>query len=375
MSDLIKNINVNTLNLLKNKTYLVKVIIISIMILIIFGILISIYKISHLNNNNCNKLENVYKSFPKISSINTSLDLFKYNLRDYYIKTSYNSCSAGNFKSDFVNVCALKNVIKQGVRCLDFGIYSLNDKPVISTSSVSDYYTKETYNSIEFGDAMSIISNYAFSGGTCPNPNDPLLLNFRIMSNNTKIYDIMANVLYNTLESRLLSKEFSYENNGNNLGSMPIKLFVGKIIIIVDRTNPLYEQTKLDEYVNIASGAIFMRNYTYSKIKNVQDMNEVIEFNKKNMSIIIPDLSYKAKNYSAALVMKYGCQLVAMSFQNVDTYMEYYTELFNSAGYAYILKPESLRFTPIVIAIPPPQKPELSYETREISDDYYNFNM
>jgi hypothetical protein len=64
-----------------------------------------------------------------------------------------------------------------------------------------------------------------------------------------------------------------------------------------------------------------------------------------------------------------------MSFQNVDTYMEYYTELFNSAGYAYILKPESLRFTPIVIAIPPPQKPELSYETREISEDYYNFNM
>ena len=106
MSDLIKNINGKTLILLKNKTYLVKVIIIFIMILIIFGILISIYKISHLNNNNCDKMDNSYKSFPKISSINTSLDLFKYNLRDYYIKTSYNSCSAGNFKSDFVNVNA-----------------------------------------------------------------------------------------------------------------------------------------------------------------------------------------------------------------------------------------------------------------------------
>jgi membrane-anchored glycerophosphoryl diester phosphodiesterase (GDPDase) len=32
---------------------------------------------------------------------------FKQKLRDFYIKTSYNSCSTGQFQNDWVNLCAL----------------------------------------------------------------------------------------------------------------------------------------------------------------------------------------------------------------------------------------------------------------------------
>jgi len=45
---------------------------------------------------------------------------------------------------------------------------------------------KETYNYVSLPDALQIINNNAFSGGSCPNPNDPLILHFRIQSNNEK---------------------------------------------------------------------------------------------------------------------------------------------------------------------------------------------
>ena len=76
----------------------------------------------------------------KVASINPEAEGFKgYKLRDFYIKTAYNCCALGNFKNTFVSTCALEQVLRQRVRCLDFEIYSVNDKPVIAVSSLSSY--------------------------------------------------------------------------------------------------------------------------------------------------------------------------------------------------------------------------------------------
>jgi hypothetical protein len=40
-----------------------------------------------------------------------------------------------------------------------------------------------------------------------------------------------------------------------------------------------------------------------------------------------------------------------------------------------VLKPIELRYTAITIADPTPQNPDYSYATRNVSSDYYNFNM
>jgi hypothetical protein len=341
------------------------IIIIGFIFLIIF---LWCYNKIKLNAKNCTALNALYKNFPLISSINTTNPIFQYKLRDYYIKTAYNCCSAGNFKNDFVNLCALKNCIKQGARCLDFEIYSVNNLPVISVSSQTDYTVKETYNSVPFSDAMTIISTYAFSGATCPNSNDPLILHFRIMSNQTSTHDKMAQILYNTLSDRLLGKAFSYENDGLNLGSYgPITKLMGKVIIMVDKSNPLFTSTKLNEYVNITSNSVFVRNMRYSDVKYSPDASELINYNKQNMTITLPDLSAKNNNYSPALVMTYGCQMVGMSFQNFDPYMEYYSQLFDDYGSAFILRDEKYRYIPIFIKLPPPQNPNYSYANRTVS--------
>jgi hypothetical protein len=351
------------------------IIIFAFVAIIIISILWWIYNKLTLDNANCKRMNKLYKSFPSIHTVSISNEQFSHNLRDYYIKTAYNCCSAGTTKNDFVNVCALKNCIRQGARCLDFEIYSVDNIPVVAVSSQNEFDVKETYNSVSFANAMSIIADYAFSGSTCPNPGDPLLIHLRIMSNNKPIYDVMANTILNTLSRRLLGKKFSYENNGKNLSKIPLKNIMGKVIIMVDKSNPLFSETLLNEYVNIASNSVFMRNIRFHDVKYTPDMQELIEFNKKNMSIVLPDLSTNINNPSSALSLNYGCQMVALSFQSYDPSLEYYNEMFDMAGSAFVLKPVELRFIPVTIPIPPPQNPAYSYEKRDIKSDYYSFTI
>ncbi len=335
-----------------------------IMFFIFFTIFLWCYNKLSLDAKNCKALTTLYDDFPLISSINPANPIYLYKLRDYYIKTAYNCCSAGIFKNDFVNLCALKNCIKQGARCLDFEIYSVNKMPVIAISSKNNFNVKGSYNSIPFSDAMTVIAAYAFAGSTCPNPNDPLILHFRIMSNIAYIHDQMATILYNTLEDRLLGKKFSYENDGLNLGGYQLSLLMKKVIIMVDKSNTLFNTTKLYEYVNIASKSVFVRSLRYNDILYSPDPEELTYYNKENMTIVLPDVSSSNNNFSATLAQSYGCQMIGMSFQNFDSYMEYYTKMFDESGSAFILKDEKYRYVPIFIKKPKPQNPDYSYATR-----------
>ena len=93
-------------------------------------------------------------------------------------------------------------------------------------------------------------------------------------------------------------------------------------------------------------------------------MEELKFYNKQNMTICLPNLSAKNSNYSARLAMAYGCQFIAMSFQNFDSYMEDYNTVFEEEGSAFVLRPELLRYIPVYIDKPPPADPNLSYAER-----------
>ena len=364
-----------TKNLVENKTMTIKIVGGVIVILLVVGLIFYVINKIQLNKANCDALKKIYKTSPKISSININDDSYKYLLRDYYIKSSYNSCCSGQFKNDYVNDCALKTCIAQGARVLDFEIYSINGEPMIATSSINDYHIKETYNQIAFKDAMETVKNYAFSGGSCPNPEDPLILHFRIQSNQQEIYEKMADAIYSTFENKLLPKEYSYEYQGHNLGAVPLKYLVDKVIIAVDRSNPLYEKTKLNEYVNISSNSAFLSASREYDIKYAPDSQEVIEYNKKNMTFSMPDLSVYDKNVTPSLNFSYGVQWVGMCFQNFDSNMEFYSLYFDKVGHAFVLKPEHLRFVPNTIAKPKEQNPEYSYTSRKVESDFYSFNI
>jgi competence transcription factor ComK len=162
----------------------------------------------------------------------------------------------------------------------------------------------------------------------------------------------MAKALFNTLGERLLGKQFSYENSGKNLGSYLICKLMGKIIVIIDKSNPLFTSTLLNEYVNITSNSAFIRQLRYRDVQFTHDKEELLFFNKQNMSIVLPDVSSNNKNFSAALVQTYGCQMIAMSFQNFDENMKYYTKFFDDAGTAFVLRNEMYRYKPTYLPLP-----------------------
>lgn len=335
----------------------------------------SIYYNNYINSK-CKLLKRVYKEYAKLASINPNDVKYKDNkLRDYYIKTAYNCCALGDFKNTYVDLCALENVLKQGVRCLDFEIYSLNGKPVVAVSSKDEYFIKESFNSIDLGSVLDYINNYAFSGSKAPNSKDPLLLHFRIKSKNKPMYDTMAEMIQTKLSSRLLPPKYANEYNGMNLTMEPISSFMGKIIIVTDKQNPLFEDTKMKEITNIASNSLFMRALRDDDVKFTPDFEELIEFNKKNMTISMPNLSTNDYNVEAAVHMRYGCQCIAMNYQNYDEHLEFIDSFFENEGHAFVLKPEELRYIPVTIKNPSKQDPKLGYGPRTASKPYFKIEI
>lgn len=343
-------------------------------ILIIFiGYLIYL---SRLEKSEVNYMNNLYPSVNgNLRPINGSDPDCSGNLFDYYVKTAYNACSGGSYKNDFVNIDVLKSVIKQGVRCLDFEIYSVNNKPVVSTSTSDSYHVKETFNSVNFASVMDTIRNYAFSGSTCPNPTDPLLIHLRCKSNNQEMYSNLAEIFKSNTDL-MLGPDYSYESLGKNFGTIPLLSLQNKIILIMDRSNPAFvENETLLEYVNITSNSIFMREYDYYGIKNNPDINELTEFNKQGMTIVRPDHGSNPANPSGTVCRASGCQMIAMRYQYVDNNLMENALFFDRGGYAFVLKPENLRYKPVTVPAPTPQNPDYSYKTRTSTTDYYSFKF
>jgi hypothetical protein len=343
--------------------------------IIVIMYLIHLSSLASLQKRQCSYMNKIYPDvagyLAPISKNNTD---FSYKLFDYYIKSAYNACSGGSYKNDFVDICNLKAIIKQGVRCLDFEVYSLDNEPVVASSTSDSYYVKETFNSVAFSKVMEIIDGYAFANGTSPNPTDPLIIHLRIKSTNQEIYTKMAKLFSNY--KKMLGVDYSYINTGKNIGMEPLLNFQNKIILIVDNSNDVFLQNQnFLEYVNLTSNSIYMRGYKYYDVKNNPDIYELKDFNKSGMSIVFPDKGINPPNPNGIVGRIYGCQMIAMRYQYVDNYLMENAQFFNEAGSAFVLKPPELRYEPILIPDPPPQNPNLSYETRVIESEYYTFKI
>jgi hypothetical protein len=367
-----KNV-MKSLTQLKESTAVVLIGIITLMIILIA--LLYYFYYSRLRSNNCKSMDSIYGDLNgKIKSIDSS-EQFNYTFKDYYIKTAYNCCSGGNYKNDYVDLCSMKDLLKQGVRGLDFEIFSINDQPVVATSTSDSYYVKETFNYINFVDIMNVIRDYAFATSTAPNALDPIIVHLRIKSTNQAMYKNFAKLL-ESYDSILLSKDYDSEYYGQNFGNVELKKLMGKVVLIVDRSNPAFlECPEFYKFINMTSNSVFMRALHYYDIKYTPDMNELIEFNKQNMTIGMPDKGSNPENPSSIVMREMGVQLLGMRYQKIDTNIEENDIFFDENGYAFVLKPEKLRYIPVTIPAPPPQNPELSYATRTVQSDFYKFEI
>lgn len=320
-----------------NKIYYVYIII---LIVFLSLILSAIYYNFNRNENNCSNILNIING-NKIRSID---DTFVHTIKDYYIKTSYNSCCSGEFKKDYVNICALENSIKQGARCLDFEIYSLNGKAVVAASSNNNYKVKETYNSLPIDQVLNIINNNAFNSSGCKNYEDPLFLNFRIMSNNCKMYNNLADSINAKFNDKIYP---GICNQPDSLVDIPIKDLKKLVIIMIDKPIMLMQETNLTNLCSITTSQ-YDGNSSIKLLRNSDMLNKqsLANDNKKRMSIVLPDTSISNANIDFVKAHNFGCQFVGLSFQKNDAQLQAYNNMFDVSYSAFILKPENLRDLP-----------------------------
>lgn len=296
-------------------------------------------------------------------------------LRDYYVKSAFNACSGGSYRNDYVDLCVLKALLRQGVRCVDFEIYSVDDRPVVATAVGNSYTVKETFNHIPFRSAMNTIVQHAFTSGSCPNPSDPLLVHLRIRSSRLALFSELAKIFKSHAE-RMLGPKYSYEYGGKNLGDVPLADLRGKIVIIVDADNDTYAKSKaFHEYVNLASNSTFMQAVRYHDVKFAPDMNELIERNKTSITMVLPDAGPNPSNPDPVVVRETGSQMLAQRMQLMDGANISANAFFDDAGSAFVLKPERLRSVPVLIAKPSPQTPAVSFATKTVVSDFYEFKI
>ena len=316
---------------------------------------------------NCATIASSYPKAAQVSSFDAQSPAYSHNLRDYYISTAYDVCSSGLYKNDYVNLCALKSAIKQGVRCLDLAIYTVDGEPVVAASSLNEYTVKETYNSIALGEVINTIETHAFSGGLCPAADDPLILHIRLMTRLPDSCNKIAGQLQDGLGHRLLGPRYSYQDRGHNLGKVPLVDLRRKVVIIVDQSNTAFIGTKLEEYVNLASNAPFMRVLRYTDgVLQCGDREELLTYNKKNMSIVLPDRSIGIQNYPVPEGQELGCQMCALAYQSKDAEVQYDLRWFERHRSAFVLRPAPQRWIPIVKHMPPPPPESESYDARQV---------
>lgn len=255
------------------------------------------------------------------------------SLNKVYVKTAYNCCCVGEFKNDYVDTCALVNCAKQGVRALDFTIFSLQDQPVVSASSFNSPLYKEQYNSLPFSEVMQQVKrSFLLDTLNCPNTTDPLFLIFRIQSRHKRIYDKMGDILQSSFGSGNLAGNMIYTDI-NQMKKANLKQFIGKVVIMVDTTGLSgYESSKLSKLSVVNFGNIENR---IIRAKDVYDENRR---ERTPLTILYPDLQTSSDNFDFTLGIPLGIQFIGLNFQTKDQYLDAYNAFFANAAFKPFVK-------------------------------------
>lgn len=339
--------------------------VIILVLLVLFG---WIFDRLGLKERSCTKLDIFYPKLTNQSYFNngnimksdarTSFDNSNNMLLNYNVKSAYNCCCGDGYKNNFVALCALEKCISNGCRFLDFEIYSYNNDPIVASSTANSNYIKETYNALLLTEVLTTITDNAFDGTKTLCSNDPLILNFRIMSTNLTMLENMGTIFEEYLDKSINSDFTLMLEKDASVLSVKMKDLYRKMIIICDfNPNPNIilnpKLLKLKNYTNLRGNSLSCNTYRYNDI-TIKDALQLIEHTKKKFTIVLPNLDNSIKNFDPVSCFVNGCQAICMKHQNLDSNLTGYNDEFTLAGnFSWKMKetrllnipPESLQIT------------------------------
>lgn len=266
---------------------------------------------------------------------NSGFDTSNNKLINYHVKSAYNCCCGDGYKNNFVALCALEKCIAIGCRFLDFEIYSYNNQPIVAASTANSNYIKETYNSLLLEEVLTTIKDKAFNLIATNCANDPLILNFRVMSTNVTMLKTMGDLIESYLNNS--DGAFALEmRKEESLLFTEMTEFYKKVIIICE-FNPVpsiidtnSELTSLRSYINLKAKGLNCNTFRYNQIASKKGSESFIDSTKTKYTIVLPNLDNSIINFDPALSFDTGCQAICMKHQNIDNNLLGYNALYKA---------------------------------------------
>ena len=340
-----------------------------------------------LKNRSCNKLRTYWPTltnttyFLDATNLNTTninasnvkqnsgFDTSNNKLINYHVKSAYNCCCGDGYKNNFVALCALEKCIAIGCRFLDFEIYSYNNQPIVAASTANSNYIKETYNSLLLEEVLTTIKDKAFTLTATNCANDPLILNFRVMSTNVTMLKTMGDLIEKYLNNS--DGAFALEmRKEESLLFTQMTEFYKKVIIICE-FNPLpsiidtnSELSSLRNNINLKAKGLNCNTFRYNQIASKKGSESFIDSTKTKYTIVLPNLDNSIINFDPALSFDTGCQAICMKHQNIDNNLLGYNALYKAKqNYSWFKK--SFGLLNIDIPVIPDTGPGVNYNLTE----------
>ena len=348
-------------------------------------------------------------SKPKKDPYNNNLfdkKINHYSLRDCYVLSSYNSCCGGLFSNDYVSLEALDNVLRHGARFVDFEVYYKDNKPVVSAAR-NEFQTREynLYNHLDLKDVLNYCVK-AFEPEVAPNHKDPLFINIRIRSQNSKFYCKLVDVIQNSRINDSSYRDYGYQNDSyeNNFGDSVLEKLNRKVFIFCDDPNNVIDKltvTKnnetqavksldlctiknnkenkknleffcgntLFELITLKSNTQYLgklNNYDVLYGKPSHDPVTTVENNKLHLTISTCSVDKGNGNVDFDKHAEYGIQFICLNFQKLDANFYNAYSKFVNYGSAFMIKAPEKRYKEIVVKIKK-QDPKLSFAERHFA--------
>lgn len=181
-------------------------------------------------------------------------------LKEYIIKSSYNSAISGKFVSKDM----VKYVLSRGCRGLDFEVLMINGIPYVTYTTDNTYKTYDTENKILLDDILMTASSYGFSHPS-PNSKDPLFIQIRLKCNDEELSDALTAISKSVdyaLSSKLYDEKITDKTTLNDV--------MNKVVLIFDNSihnnyesniqcDPMELCYDLSKQVNLQTGTLLSK--------------------------------------------------------------------------------------------------------------------
>jgi hypothetical protein len=294
----------------------------------------------------------------------------EFKLSDYYVASSSYSLFPGSDIYDYISDQILPMLIKAGARLVELDIYAdENKKPVVGLKN-QKLGTDYAYNTVPFEACCVSIINNAFNSVSSPVSSDPFVLSLVFHTEDANVLNAASEILKTTCRGHMLDESYGYQRK--NLAIEPVCNLQNKLIIVSGGGQ--IKGTHMEELVNLSWSTSNLRRMTYMQASQPHDPDELINFNRTHITMVVPDIGDDLTNFNPQIVLSYGCQWVMMNYGSLDSMMELYIGEFQENS--FVLKPAPLRpLKPKKYKQPTLPDPNVSFQPMQKTSPIYSVTI